>query len=412
MSKFGKERLFEMMNRVSGMPLLNENINSGLSDLPFGISPDNFTPLEDYIKDVPCSTDIQEEIPLGAQGKEIDDIQSILKGKDLAMDKGVKQNVAAGGRLHKNMMKDIRIDSTADSGMDEYDIEKLKQILTKKPDNTQIILQNEKMKKSDFYNITIPAFTGLFYHIKEDKFYVITTCPHAGTCQKICFAQMGNYIKNDPVVRLNAQKLNYLLNYPNEWKQRIIGTILGLKPNAAGEIVVRWHDSGDFLSEEYMRMVLEIAEATPESEQYAYTKEVGLAKSMKLPPNFEFKYSYGGTEDASIDRENDPHAEVVPKELFSELHPKVLKMNSKTKKEYWGKGWNFSAESEDIIKDRISKKYGINKNIIITNAELKKIPYNKEKVGKREWIVINKSGDDDIPALRKDVLGVYNLEHK
>ena len=33
-------------------------------------------------------------------------------------------------------------------------------------------------------------------------------------------------------------------------------------------------------------------------------------------------------------------------------------------------------------------------------------------VGERKWIIINRTGNNDIPALRKDVLGVYNLEHK
>lgn len=411
MSKWDKNRLFEMMNRVSGMPLLNENVNSGLNDLPVGFSSDDFIPLEDYVKQVPCNTNIQEELPLGAQGKEIDDIQGLLRGKDYDIGRGVKQDTAAGGRLHKSMMKDIRLDTKADTGMNEYDVEKLKKILTEKPDHTQIIKQNAKMKKSEFYNITLPAFTGLFYHIKEDKFYVVKTCPHAGKCARVCFAQMGNYVKNNPVVRLNAQKLNYLLNYSQEWKTRMIGMIAGLKPNGSGDIVIRWHDSGDFLSEEYMRLVMEIARATPESDQYAYTKEIGFARNMEIPPNFEFKFSFQGKDDDLIDRSTDPHAEIVPKELFADLQPNEVRINDKGK-EYTAKGWNFGLEEMDVLKDRISKKYGIDKNVILSNDELMQIPYDKRNVEERKWIVINRSGNNDIPALRKDVLGVYNLEHK
>ena len=86
MTKYNKDRLFEMMNRVGGMPVLNENVNSGLNDLPIGFSPDDFIPLEDYVEQVPCSTSIQEELPLGAQGKEVDDIQGLFKdGYDAVM---------------------------------------------------------------------------------------------------------------------------------------------------------------------------------------------------------------------------------------------------------------------------------------------------------------------------------------
>jgi hypothetical protein len=75
---------------------------------------------------------------------------------------------------------------------------------------------------------------------------------------------------------------------------------------------VRVHDSGDFLSAEYMDAWLRIAAAQRDVLFYAYTKQVRWAKARALPDNFVWIYSTGGTEDELIDRDRDRHAEVFP----------------------------------------------------------------------------------------------------
>jgi len=168
-----------------------------------------------------------------------------------------------------------------------------------------------------------------------------------------------------------------------------------------GGAVIRWHDSGDFISDKYLQIAFEIARATPEDEHYAYTKEVGMVLNSDIPDNFEFKFSYGGIEDKMINPNVHGHSRIVPDELFKDLQPKDT-----------GEGWNFSPQAIEILKDRIAKKYGVERNKLLTNDEIMKIPYDKRAKHERKWIIINWSGNNDIPALRRDVLAIYNLKHR
>lgn len=449
MTKYTPQRLLEMMNKVGGMPL-NEDVVHPLLQEADGSSPHlpswaassakDFVPLEDYVKQVPCSTNIQEvERDLNPKGDEVTDPINWLKDKETAIGAGIKQDVEHGGRLSPLMIAnarkgDLKIDqdkikrlspdeknrlkltNVPDLDLD-YDLEELGRILTIIPSHDQLLGQNGKMGKTNFYNITLPAYRGIFYDLDTKKFYIITVCDKADTCAKVCFAQMNHFVKDDPVIRLNAQKLNYLLNKSETWKAAVIREIKSLY-DGVSLVVVRWHDSGDFFSEEYMKLAFEVAEKTKFAEHYAYTKEVGMAKGLKsiMPDNFEFKFSLGGKEDNLIDMKTDAHAIIVPKEVFADLQPDEEKFNKKTKEWYIGKGWKFTDEAFNILKQRLveftKKKYGINITVdsLKTHEQMKDIKY--EKTNPRIWNVIGVSGDTDIAALRKDVLGIYLLVHK
>ena len=436
MVKDNRQRLFEMMNRVSGMPLIKEETSTPNLPTWASSSVNDFIPLEDYEEQVPCSTNIQEvERDLNPKSAEVTDPIKWLQDKDAAIAAGKKQDVETGGRLsplmianarkgdkfnvssmdaHKlsNTEKEkVKLSPTTKFGKLDYDLEELKKILNVVPAPDQIIGQNGKMGKTNFYNITLPAFKGIYCDNKTGKFYIINVCDKADTCKKVCFAQMGNFVKNDPTVRLNAQKLNYLLNNAETWKNRVINGIKALY-DGVSLVVVRWHDSGDFLSEEYMKLAFEVAAATEFAEHYAYSKEVSTAKKLESirPDNFEFKFSFGGKEDNLIDKSKDAHAVIVPKEVFADLQPDEKKIDKKTKREYMGKGWKFSPEAVVELKNRLAEKYGIDANTIKTHEELKHIPYNKKNG--RVWNVIGAMGDSDIAALRRDVLGIYLLVHK
>jgi hypothetical protein len=80
---------------------------------------------------------------------------------------------------------------------------------------------------------------------------------------------------------------------------------------------VRIHDSGDFFSTPYLMAWLEVIRAHPNTNFYAYTKEVTRLKAhlaVDPPDNFAWVYSYGGREDAAIDPEHDRVADVFPDE--------------------------------------------------------------------------------------------------
>ena len=403
--KDSRQRLFEMMNRVSGMPLIKEN--NGFFNLPPGFNSNDFMPLEDYVIKYPCNSDVNEENfkktnpnEFGANLKPVDDIQALLRKKEDEINKK-KHDYETGGRIHNKTIEDIK---TAEG---DFDIVKLKEILEYVPTENQLLGQNSKMKKTNFYNITLPELKGLIYKQTDEKFYVVVVCPHAGICTKDCYAQMGYYIINDVTVRLNAQKLNYLINNWDEWKSRMISRIKSIG-NYNG-IVVRWHDSGDFLSQKYLEIAYDIANKTQFANHYTYTKEVSMVLGSKIPRNFEIKFSYGGKDDNLINPNIHGHARVIPEELFKDLKPKDT-----------GEGWNFNENSIELLKDRIAEKYhefynlDINsfKNLLLTNDQLIQIRYSKKNKQERKWIVINWSGMNDIPALRRDVLAVFNLWHK
>lgn len=391
MIKNYKKRLFEMMNRVSGMPLIKEIKDS--SELPPGISLNDLISLEDYEKQVPCTNNVNEENPnnFGAKLKPVDNIDKLLRNKESEIG-NKKQNYNTGGRIHSRTISNIKTD-------DGFNVDKLKNILSLKPTTKQFLTQNGKMGKSNFFNVTLPAFKGLIYNQEEDKFYVVSVCDKASGCLQDCYAQMGRYIMFDATVKLNTQKLNYLMNHWREWEERMINTIKTL--SFGGGSVIRWHDSGDFLSEKYLLIAYDIAKATPNDHHYAYTKEVAMVLQNQAPDNFEFKFSYGGKEDNLIDTNKHGYARVIPEELFNDLQP-----NGK------GNSWSFTPEGIDILLDRIADRYKLDRSTLITNNELMNIPYNPKDNHERKWNVVNWSGNDDVPALKKNVLGVYNLKHR
>ncbi len=80
---------------------------------------------------------------------------------------------------------------------------------------------------------------------------------------------------------------------------------------------IRIHDSGDFFSDEYLLAWLDICRTRPDTNFYAYTKEVSRFRSLvepDPPPNFLWVYSYGGKQDAALNPAVDRVADVFPDE--------------------------------------------------------------------------------------------------
>lgn len=80
---------------------------------------------------------------------------------------------------------------------------------------------------------------------------------------------------------------------------------------------VRIHDSGDFYSRLYLAAWLEIMRARQRTRFYAYTKEVAAFRELvepNPPRNFWWVYSYGGTQDSTLDPAVDRVADVFPDE--------------------------------------------------------------------------------------------------
>lgn len=450
MTKYTPQRLLEMMNRVGGMPI-NENIvhpllreNDGGSTLPPGFSENDLTPLEVDVEQTPCETGIDEDIhDMGVNSKKIspEEIQASGKEKVQAQLAGKTQGIGPEGRFHASTYRQgmdlsnvrdvngLKIDTTTKGKkkkkynveldeLPDIDLDKIKDILLTPPTADELLGQNKKMLKSNIYSISLPALKSLVFNVADQSWYVIKVCSKAGECVNWCYAQIGRYVMFDPPIRRRMQILNYLINNWEAWRTGVINRINSLvKSHGDGEeTVVRWHDSGDFISTKYMQIAFEIATETPKAIHYAYTKEVSMVKSFtNIPPNFEFKFSYGGKEDSLI-KANDPSAVVAPPTFFSHLHPP--KPDDVDQKE-WEKGghWKFETAWDEIkagLVPELSKKYHFNvdKHQILTHDEYMAIPHKRELPQERKYFVIGKPGDTDIPASRKDTMAIVNLEHK
>lgn len=270
----------------------------------------------------------------------------------------------------------------------------------------QLLGQNEKMQKSGvnqvFYDITLPGYMGLFVDEESRTFKTVKTCPSAGNCIKQCYARKGNFVRFPHPSMMASRVVTYLMNDYEGFKNQLISELKEkvIEASTQGfDIVLRWHDSGDFISDKYLLMAYEIARETPEVLHYAYTKNVPLLKKYesKKPKNFVYRFSFYGKHDKDIDLKKDLHAIIVPRELFRDIKP-IKKISGAV---------IYSPESIELIKNRIANHYKIKLDTIKTSAEMRKIPISKTK----KWNVVIWYGAGDESALRSDVLGVYLFEH-
>jgi protein gp88 len=197
-----------------------------------------------------------------------------------------------------------------------------------------MLTQNSEMRKDRVWNWTLPAWVA-----RRADGRAVNVCPQAGACVKVCYARNGTY--NFPAVKAahirNLEQVTddlsgWLTDMLNElgrrryrptgerrlpWLSRshLTAAVAGMLDG--GSACVRIHDSGDFLSEEYLLAWLAVASSTPDVLFYCYTKEVALLKrvaSGAAPGNFLWCYSLGGRQDRLVDKDTDRHADVFPDE--------------------------------------------------------------------------------------------------
>lgn len=311
-----------------------------------------------------------------------------------------------------------------------FDLDKLAADITERP--KMLLKQNEKMQHSDgttsiFYNIGLPALTGLGYDEEKKEFVIINTCPGAGECKTFCYALKGGYVQWAPVSLSQTRILNYLYNDPSGFFDQLNAEIdeqkrKGDAKQEKHKVTVRWHDAGDFFSDEYLDLAYKLASTHPTVDFYAYTKRADVSGSTQnRPPNFMINFSMGArkAEEKRVDFGITKHSTVVPKDLFGDLLKKEGNKLVKGPDGEWQ--WN-SPKDYQTFKERMAAKYSIDPKSIITYDEMMKTPYGGGGVGggvadgdrsfKRGiYNVIVKPGDGDDSANRADVLGTYLLMH-
>ena len=380
---------FDVMSLDDFLDQEGKNGNVVFVDVKTPITPT----FENIIDGVLAEKDVKNEYD--AQISDID----INKLKQQRMGAPSK-NIAIARRPERMLHKSNIVDENGKL----LDNNKLKKLITTRP--SKILGQNKKIEKSGgseqvFYDLTLPSYMGLFVDESTGEFKIIKTCPAAGECAKYCYAAKGGYVIFPDSGLKSARTVNFLMNDPDGFREQILSeleheeTIANKKNNS---VVLRWHDSGDFLSEKYIQLAFDIAKLTPDILHYTYTKQVPLVRKLEeqKPDNFVFNFSFGGIYDVDIDPLVDKHARVVPANQFKDLPSKVIK----------GK-LVFPEASIKVLKQRVGKEFDVSPKTVLTYDELLNTPLSKNK----KWNVLVWKGHGDDAATRKDVLGTYLLFH-
>ena len=129
----------------------------------------------------------------------------------------------------------------------------------------------------------------------------IQTCPNAGACKIGCYATQGRY-KFSNVQRSYKTNLE-LTKDTSLFKATMQLELETLQARAAKQglrLALRIHTSGDFYSPEYYSAWVDLAEANPNVQFYAYTKMIDQSFNRVRPFNLCLIFSEGGLQDNLI----------------------------------------------------------------------------------------------------------------
>jgi hypothetical protein len=348
-------------------------------------------PLEVFLKNFIGGEDIDEseveDFIRARQSNEVDTYGNPVGSKEKHK---VKKDVPL---IHRSMIID-------DDG-NPLSMEEIAKIISQRP--SDIIGKNKKMEKSAdgksvFYKVSLPPLMGLYYDETAKELKMVKTCPGAGTCKQDCFARKGNAAQYKNASQFQSKVLTFLMNDFEGFKNQLLSEIIevALKNNSKGiKTIIRWHDTGDFFRNDYLKMGMEIARKTEDIGvlHYAYTKSIGMVQGVEKPKNFVFNYSQGGISDSKIKAE-DKGAIIVPDVLFQDLMTKHKA------------GWTFNSEADmEELKQRLSKEYNL-ENVIVYGEMMSKPIGDTPK-----WNVIVYPGNGDNSATRRDVVKTLLLKH-
>lgn len=285
------------------------------------------------------------------------------------------------------------------SGEEGINVDAFIESITSPP--LSIIGKNAKLShtggKNEYaYNTGIPAFRGLVFDEENKKFYIINTCPGAGTCINICYALKGNYIMYSASYDSMIRRINYLLNHPEKYQEQLLNELRDVckkhKAYIGGNniVFIRWNDSGDFFSKKYVKIAHDVMEILMDEgfsiKGAAHTKIADVALGGDIYTSFSTDASKkerekikkaGGTKTSTT----------VPRDIFSDLE-----IDTK--------------EGMEQLKDRISSEYDFDRSKLLSYKEM----MNKSDEGSGYGAVII-PGDGDDALFRKDISKIFHTRH-
>lgn len=140
------------------------------------------------------------------------------------------------------------------------------------------------------------------------------TCPHAMECLVKVDRETGKFDNKSNAYRCYAASAE---RFPavrdHRWKNFDYVKDGGIPEIPEKAKAIRIHSSGDFFSQKYFDMWLELCRKNPDIEFWAYTKSLTywVKRIDQIPKNLVLTASYGGRSDHLIKEYNLKHVEVV-----------------------------------------------------------------------------------------------------
>jgi len=143
------------------------------------------------------------------------------------------------------------------------------------------------------------------------------SCPFANVC-KICVdRETGKFERKGDGFRCYAASAERFPGVRKSRWENFEAVKMGEKPEIPkGATHIRIHSSGDFFSQRYFDMWLEVCRENPGVKFWAFTKSVNfwVRRLNDIPSNLTLQASKGGFQDELIDVYNLKYAEVFPDE--------------------------------------------------------------------------------------------------
>ena len=298
----------------------------------------------------------------------------------------------------------------------EIDIESFIADITKMPN--AILSVNSKMAKSSdetslSVNIGIPALRGLVYDIDEQMFYIVNTCPGAGSCAMICYARRGSYVMFPDVFVKQTRILNLLLNYPERFEKLLLRELetFALK-YPEKEIQMRWNDAGDFFTKSYYEIAVRITKSLKSEgynvKSYGYTKMGDIVNLADNDVTINFSDDANKRQTGKVkDLASAKKSVIVGKDVFDDLLVKDAKNRNYETNDKGKVIFKNGQTGINELKNRLAKLYNIDVNSILTYDELMNTPEGDSMYN----VIVMPKGDGDRGAQRNDVKTSFLLFH-
>ena len=271
-------------------------------------------------------------------------------------------------------------------------------------------------------NTGIPALKAVLFDEAAKQFYVINTCPGAGSCIKTCYAMQAFYIFNDGKNIKLARRLQLMMNHPDEYERIAYNEceVFAFKAKQEGKkLMLRWNDAGDIYSKVYFDIIVNVTnkllKAGYDVESYAYTK-VGKYMKLGADSGIIMNFSSGArrSERDVVDLDKSKYSKTVEKSIFKGI---FIPSGTGYKKDETGKTkFADPVNGRDELKKRIFDAYKNNQDSDIKDLTFESLRYTDElpsSIGEplQYNIIVLPSGDSDRSAQRRDVKYTFLCEH-